>query len=439
MLPERTSVLIVGAGPAGIAAAASLFHHGCKDIVIVDAVERTPDTSRAMAIHAATLEALETIGCADKLIELGIKSETLNVWNRTGKFFTLDVSVLAQYTKYPYVLLLPQNKTEDVLEEHLKGLGINVQRPYKATGIKGDVDELGSTEVLFESGEVIKAQYVIGADGARSAIRQLSGIGFADPDGLPVDESLAQIVLADVTFSNDNPTLPTNNVMATIHEGAFFLLIPLQKWRTDNSNAESQDAIYRIGFNVPAALGPPPPKPSLEYLQEHLDMHAPLNLSSDPTVNPNPICITKSLWVTRFRTHAAIADKFVFRLHARDDTLGGYAALIGDAAHIHSPAGGQGMNLGIRDAIAFGSALVAHMNQKTPLDTSGSNPLQVYGQSRRKSALSVIRLTKRIMGAVSTLGTTRVVDVPYWILRLLGVVPAVKRMIAWQVSGLGNR
>jgi len=99
MLPERTLVLIVGAGPAGLAAAASLFHHGCKDIVIVDAVERTPDTSRAMAIHAATLEvrkcfkyvvcnslifsfkALETISCADKLVELGIKGETLNVWN----------------------------------------------------------------------------------------------------------------------------------------------------------------------------------------------------------------------------------------------------------------------------------------------------------------------------------------------------------------------
>jgi len=82
--------------------------------------------------------------------------------------------VLAQYTKYPYVLLLPQNKTEDVLEEHLKGLGIEVQRPYKAIGIKADADELGSTEVLFESGEIIKAQYVIGADGARSSVSALS-------------------------------------------------------------------------------------------------------------------------------------------------------------------------------------------------------------------------------------------------------------------------
>ncbi|KIM37299.1 hypothetical protein M413DRAFT_13452 [Hebeloma cylindrosporum] len=89
------------------------------------------------------------------------------------------------------------------------------------------------------------------------------------------------------------------------------------------------------------------------------------------------------------------------------------------------------MNLGIRDAIALGPALAAHMNLKT----SDPNPLEVYGQLRRTSALSVIRLTKRIMGTVSTLGTTRVVDVPYWVLRLLSVVPAVKRMIAWQNTG----
>jgi flavin-dependent dehydrogenase len=67
-------------------------------------------------------------------------------------------------------LLLPQNKTEEVLEEHLRGFGIEVQRPYKAVGMQGDVDEFGNTQVLFESGEVVKAQYVIGADGARSAV-----------------------------------------------------------------------------------------------------------------------------------------------------------------------------------------------------------------------------------------------------------------------------
>lgn len=189
MLPEQTSILIVGAGPTGLSAAISLFNQGCKDILIVDAAERSPDTSRAMAIHAATLEvglssyhrwiwltlllwqALETIGCADKLVELGIKAESFNVWDRKAPIFTFSIhEPLSSYTKYSYVLLLSQSKTEEVLEEHLKGLGIEVQRPYKAVGIQGDVDEFGNTQVLFESGEVVKAQYVIGADGARSAV-----------------------------------------------------------------------------------------------------------------------------------------------------------------------------------------------------------------------------------------------------------------------------
>lgn len=116
-------------------------------------------------------QALETIGCADKLVELGIKADSFNVWDRKAPIFTFSIhEPLSSYTKYSYVLLLSQSKTEEVLEEHLKGLGIEVQRPYKAVGMKGDADEFGNTQVLFESGEVVKAQYVIGADGARSAV-----------------------------------------------------------------------------------------------------------------------------------------------------------------------------------------------------------------------------------------------------------------------------
>ena len=116
-------------------------------------------------------QALETIGCADKLVELGIKAESMNVWDRQAPILTLSIhDQLLSYTKYSYILLLSQSKTEEVLEEHLNGLGIHVQRPYKAVGIQGDADEFGNTQVSFESGEVIKAQYVIGADGARSAV-----------------------------------------------------------------------------------------------------------------------------------------------------------------------------------------------------------------------------------------------------------------------------
>ena len=254
-----------------------------------------------------------------------------------------------------------------------------------------------------------------------------------------MDDSLAQIVLADVVLSESaaKAHLVRDGVMASVQSGAFFLIIPLPKSCIDGSEEE----IYRIGFNVPGGEGPPPSRPPVSYLQEHVNAIGPIMLSSDSTVNPEPVHISKVLWTSRFRTHAAIADKFALRLHNKSDTLGGYVFLVGDAAHIHSPAGGQGMNLGIRDAIGLGSALAEHVKivPGTPQADVLPLPLQAYAEARYKSAVKVIRLTKRIMGYVTTLGTTKIIDLQYWLFRLLGSIPPVRNMMAWQVSGLGNR
>ena len=256
-----------------------------------------------------------------------------------------------------------------------------------------------------------------------------------------MDDSLAQIVLADVVFSKSRDEIPQlqkdGGAMGSVQSGSFFLMIPLPKSCIDGS--ESEQEIYRIAFNIPAAEGPPPSHPPLPYLQERLNNIGPLFFSSDPTVNSEPFHISKVLWSSRFRTHAAIADKFVFRLHNKSDNLGGYVFLVGDAAHIHSPAGGQGMNLGIRDAIGLGSALAEHVKTVPGTPQADVPPLQAYGEARYKSAVKVIRLTKRIMGFVAILGTTKTIDLQYWLFRLLGSIPLVRGMMAWQVSGLGNR
>ncbi|KAF8228174.1 FAD/NAD(P)-binding domain-containing protein [Tricholoma matsutake] len=426
-LPERTTVLIIGAGPSGLSTALSLVHQGFRDLVIVEArSSRRELASRAMTIHASTLEALDSIGCAESLIRFGIKGQGIVLSDRSKTFLSVDFSCLAPYTRFPFVLLLPQTVTEDVLEARLQATAIQVVKAEKASGLR--VSDDGELEVSFESGKVIKANYVVGADGAKSSIRQMAGIGFSDPDGNFPDERLAQLVLADVIFSSDSPILPANKVMGTVSAGGVFLTIPLPK------HDESSRPVHRIGFNVPITSGPPPSNPPTSYLQQYLNEQGPIHLSSDPSVNPNPVHISTTMWATRYRTHAAIADKFLLRMSGGD--LRSTVLLVGDAAHIHSPAGGLGMNLGIRDAIALGSVLGGHMNSyNDSLDTL----LAEYASTRRSRALATIRLTKRIMSIAGMLASSTRLFGLHWLFSLIVRIPLIQRTICWNISGLGNR
>lgn len=115
-------------------------------------------------------QALETIGCAELLINRGIKSQGVHIGDRTGPLLTPDLSSLAPYTKYPFSLILPQHITEEILEQHLETNGVKVQRPFKVTGLRVADDPVGWSMVSFESGEVVRAQYIIGADGAKSTV-----------------------------------------------------------------------------------------------------------------------------------------------------------------------------------------------------------------------------------------------------------------------------
>ncbi|KZP23720.1 FAD/NAD(P)-binding domain-containing protein [Athelia psychrophila] len=455
MLPQRTSILIVGAGPAGMALAISLFKQGCKDFVIVDGAEEGLLASRAMVIHAATLEALDTIGCADPLVQIGIKGQGLKIRNATSTLLSIDFKTLESDTQYPYVLCIPQTVTENVLRTELGKLGVQILRPYKVTGMARNKSEGNAIDVSFDTGDIIQAKYIIGADGSRSAVRKLSGISFRDPetkDGVE-GPSGEEMVLADVTFSS-TPTEPSPmegvNVFLTDRGSA--ILIPLPELHEDiyartppaldhdNDTPSSPPQVWRLACTLTCAIEAPPPNPPIEYLQRAINMFGPANLSSDTSINPNPVKIATCLWSSKFKIRSAIADQAFKRFESGsggagvDSSAGGVVFLVGDAAHIHSPAGGQGMNLGLRDAIGLAPVLVAHLQA-----SGGDLGLQEYADARHARALEIIALTKRmnkIQGVMST-------PILGWgaagVMKVVSHVPAITRNAAWGLSGLAER
>ncbi|KAI6046715.1 hypothetical protein EDC04DRAFT_1246845 [Pisolithus marmoratus] len=454
-LPQSTSVLIVGAGPTGLAAALSLIHHEFRDFVIVDAVVKENSSSRAIVVHAATLEALDTIGCGDELVSKGTKVAKMKFGTRTAELAHIQFDALSPYTRHPYALIIPQTFTEHVLGEKLAGFGVSVYRPHKAVDMKVNVDDTNLADVVFEDGHVITARYVITADGAHSTIRTTAGIAFVDPNNGRGDDSiiLEQVALADVTF--DTPDLDGSDFRGVMSPNNFSLCAPLpstfNEYLAKETDKPMEGRIYRIVCGVPQEGGGVPHSPSKEYMQTLLDKFGPLDLSSDPEVNPSgkAVCIKDIIWCSRFRTHSAIADTFFTRLSPGEssESPGPAILLVGDAAHIHSPAGGQGMNLGIRDAVFLGEVLVKHVKatESTPV-SEADHILTEFVTERRARALEVIRFTKTLLSIGGMKDETVAWWLPVskvtlrdWVLWMLGKVYYLRREAAWSASGLGRR
>ncbi|KAF7292506.1 FAD-binding-3 domain-containing protein [Mycena kentingensis (nom. inval.)] len=432
MLPTKTKILIVGAGPAGMAAALSLHAQGFKpkDITLVDALLAGQNTSRAMVIQAATLEALDSVDCLDALVKIGTKLSRFEFVRgaEVTPLMSIDFNLLAEQTKFPFGLAIPQAETERVMLEKLDSLGMRVLRPFKVVAVRGG--DNGATEVVFESGEVIRAEYVIGADGAHSMVREQLDIPFADPDGETDYGVLSQMALADLTFTSP-PELPSN-VLAGLLKGNFTLLVPFPSTMSSDGSI-----VYRYVTGVPPAAGEIPHAPSKEYFQSLLDASGHPLRSSDPAINPSPhqVKIDKILWSSRYRPRAAIAG----RCFARAPGGGGPVFLIGDAAHIHSPIGGQGLSLGVRDAISLGPVLRAVVD-----GAKDDAFMEEWGTGRRVRALEVIALSKRGHGIISASAGGSMLMVPFQKLGLLVLnvvtrIEVVQRAIAWRVSGLGQR
>ncbi|OMC09736.1 FAD-dependent monooxygenase [Mycobacterium sp. SP-6446] len=376
-----TDVLVVGAGPTGLAAAASLITHGVRT-VLVDALAEGQNTTRAAVVNARTLEVLEDIDVSRRLVDAGLIAPRFTM--REGRHVLVPIDFSDLPTKYPYSLMLSQADTEQLLLERLHELGGQVIRPKTLRRLAQDADGVTAT---FDDGETIRARYVVGADGMKSVVREQAGIGFAG------SEFAESFTLADVRLAG---AAPRDEVILFYANEGLTVLAPLP------------GDIFRIV--APAADAPK--APSAEFVQALLDSRG---------FGPGESVVTELLWGTRFHIHHRVADSY----------RAGRLLLAGDAAHVHSPAGGQGMNLGILDAISLARALseVVGGGSDTALDT--------YAAVQRGYAAQVLKLTGRLTKMATLPRPVR--PVRNSAMRLAAGVPAVRRQIAVQLSGLDRR
>lgn len=294
----------------------------------------------------------------------------------------------------------------------------------------------------------------------------MAGISFIDlKTGEKGDRvnNLAQMVLADVVYEGKDRDV---DFVGTMSPESFFLSMPMPNSFNEllaKGGRKVEGQICRIGSGVPLADGEIPHSPNKEYLQNLLDRFGPTILASDASVNPSstPVRIKEVVWSTRFRTHSAIADKFFTRLGGDElegaaivpgvpypSRHGGIILLVGDAAHIHPPAGGQGMNLGIRDAVFLGEAITKHINASAPQPSTTDNDyiLREFAEVRHERALEVIAFTKTLLSVAGAQDTKISWMLPIsatsardWLLWLGGKFGFMQARMAWAMSGLGRR
>lgn len=386
-LPATTDVVVVGAGPTGLALGCVLAAEGIS-FVLVERLAEGANTSRAAVVHARTLEVLEELEVTDRLRAEGYFVPRFTVRDHDRVLVTIPFDRLP--TRYPYTLMIPQNITEAILLGRLRELGTDVYRPYAVNDLQQDAGGISVTVATDgQHLQTVRARYLIGADGIHSTVRERAGIGFTG------DKYEHSFVLADVRM---NWSLRSDEVMLFFSPEGLVVVAPLPGGR----------------HRVVATVDDAPEHPGIGDVQHLLDTRGPVTGAAR---------VDEIVWSSRFRVHHRIADRY----------RAGRILLAGDAAHVHSPAGGQGMNTGIQDAVALGHAIAAVLGGR-----ADESRLDQYERTRRPIAERVVAFTDR-MTRMATLSTARGRATRNAGISVIGRIPAVRRWIATELAGLRNR
>jgi 2-polyprenyl-6-methoxyphenol hydroxylase-like FAD-dependent oxidoreductase len=349
------SVLIIGAGPVGLTLAIELARYAVPVRIVEKAAHRT-DKSKALVLWSRSLELLDRQpGGSAPFLEAGFKVEAVSFLagqERIGR-----ASMESVDSPYPYALMIPQSDTERLLEERLNALKVKVEREVEVTSISLRADGVDATLRHTDGREErASADWLAGCDGAHSLVRHTVGATFA---GETMDSDW---MLADVHMRGY--PIPDTEASVYWHKDGAFVVFPISPGR------------YRLLADLPPSGEAQPPTPTLERVQAMIDRRGPPGTK-----------VFDPIWLAGFRINGRKVSHYRW----------GRAFLCGDAAHVHSPAGGQGMNTGMQDAFNLAWKLAAVAN-----GLSGERVLDSYSAERSEVGEQVLADAQRLT-AVGTM------------------------------------
>jgi 2-polyprenyl-6-methoxyphenol hydroxylase-like FAD-dependent oxidoreductase len=353
----RTEVLIVGAGPTGLVLALWLTRLGVK-VRVIDKTAEPGTTSRALAVQVRTLELYRQLDLADAVVERGQKVPAVNLWVRGERAARVSFAIVGEaLTPYSFFEIFPQDQHEQLLVERLASLGVAVERRTELTGYSDEGGRI-SAHLRTPAGadESCEASYIAGCDGARSLVRETLGVVF------PGGTYRQLFYVADI----DGAGPPVNGELhVDLDEADFLAVFPL------------------AGVGRARLIG--------TVRDERADRADTLRFEdvSGRAIENLKLQVNKVNWFSTYHVHHRVAAHFG----------GGRAFLVGDAAHIHSPVGGQGMNTGIGDAINLAWKLAAVLAGRAP-----ESLLATYEVERMAFARRLVATTDRAFSFVTAAG-----------------------------------
>ena len=340
-------VIVSGGGPTGLMLASELRLQGVQAVVLEREAEPTK-VVRALGLHARSIEVMDQRGLLERFLALGQQYPV-------GGFFAGIAKPPPQEldTAHPYVLGIPQTTTDRLLTEHAVELGVEIRRDCELIGLTQD--DHGVTAELAD-GTRLRARYLVGCDGGRSTVRRLAGVEF------PGEPSRVDTLLGEMQLTADPETVAS--VMADV-----------RRTQLRFGAGPIGDGVYRVVVPADGVAEDRSVPPTLEEVKQQLRAVAGTDFG-----------VHSPRWLSRFGDGTRLAERY----------RTGRVLLAGDAAHIHPPTGGQGLNLGIQDAFNLGWKLAAAVNGWAP-----DGLLNSYHAERHPVAADVLDNTRAQMQLMS--------------------------------------